>query len=226
MCYDERWHWKTCVHEAAHAVIAALGGAGVYEIAVAPLGSEGMEGDNFKYDNAPNHLLLGYCRTSNVGIEIGFSRWDSDEHFYRVDRPAFSRFMRDAFPRRMRDEIRRQLRAQVCLLLAGPIAEEILWYPDCTGTVPCEPADMDYPNDDFNKAMRTAELLSGRSEGWRLMDLTEAKLREESVWQSVLTLARQLSEKGILNDDIPLPDALGLDWPPPRPRRRSSGLDL
>ena len=30
------------------------------------------------------------------------------------------------------------------------------------------------------------------------MDLTEAKLREEAVWQSVLSLAQLLSEKGFL----------------------------
>ena len=51
------------------------------------------------------------------------------------------------------------------------------------------------------------------------MDLTEAKLREEGVWESVLTVARLLSEKGKLSyDEIPLPNALGPNWPPPRPQ--------
>ena len=45
MFYDEEERWVACVHEAAHAVIAALGAAGVYEIAVAPVPAsrEGQE---------------------------------------------------------------------------------------------------------------------------------------------------------------------------------------
>jgi hypothetical protein len=223
MFNDEEERWRNCVHEAAHAVIASLGGACVYEIAVAPVGFDEWEGDYCKYDSAPSHLRrLGYCRTSRINLEICFSRWDEKECFYRVSRRDFSRYMRESYSRRWRDEYRRQLRAKVCTLLAGPIAEEILDYPDEPGLLPYEPANMESPNDDFNKAMRTAELLSGRGEGWRLMELTEAKLREEAVWQSVLTLARLLSEKGILYDEFPLPDALGPKWPPPRPRRKQA----
>ena len=224
MFYDEEERWVACVHEAAHAVIASLGGAGVYEIAVAPVGSGEWDGDYDENDKSVSHLVReGYCRTSGVGMEIGFSRWDSDENLYRVDQQGFSRHLREHFSRRARDEFRRQLRAQVCTQLAGPIAEEILWNPDEPGVVPLDPAEMESPNDDFNKAMRTAELLSGRKEGWRLMDLTEAKLREEAVWESVLTVARLLSEKGKLSyDEIPLPDALGSKWPPPRPRRKQA----
>ena len=219
MFYDEEERWVACVHEAAHAVIASLGGAGVYEIAVASVGSGAWDGDYDEYEKSVSHLVRrGYCQTSNVGVEIGFSRWDSEENLYRVRRPEFSRHLREHFSRRARDEFRRQLRAQVCTQLAGPIAEEILWYPDEPGVVPLDPAEMESPNDDFNKAMRTAELLSGRKEGWRLMDLTEAKLREEAVWESVLTVARLLSEKGVLDDEIPLPDALGSKWPPPQSR--------
>lgn len=48
--YDEEGRWRICVHEAAHAVIAALGGAWVYEIAVAPLGCDTWAGDYCKYD--------------------------------------------------------------------------------------------------------------------------------------------------------------------------------
>ena len=221
MFKDEKQRWVACVHEAAHAVIASLGGAGVYEIAVASVGSDQWDGDYDEYDKSVSHLVrAGYCKTSGVGLEVGFSRWDSNENLYRVRRHEFSRFMRDSYPRKLRDEFRRQLRAQVCSLLAGPIAEQILWYPDDPGSVPLDPADIQSPNDDFNKAMRTAELLSGRREGWRLMDLTEAKLREEAVWQSVLNLAQLLSEKGFLDDEIPLPNPLGPNWPPPRPRRK------
>lgn len=224
MFYNEKQRWVACVHEAAHAVIASLGGAGVHEIAVASVGSGQWDGDYDEYDKSVSHLVrAGYCRMSGVGVEICFSRWDSNENLYRVDRRAFSKFMRDSHPRKLRDELRRQLRAQVCSLLAGPISEEILWYPDDPGSVPLDPADIQSPNDDFNKAMRTAELLSGRKEGWRLMDLTEAKLREEAVWDSVLTLARLLAEKGKLSyEEIPLPDVLGLDWPPSRPRGKQA----
>ena len=101
MFYDEEERWVACVHEAAHAVIASLGGAGVYEIAVASVGSGEWDGDYDEYDKSVSHLVRrGYCRTSNVGVEVGFSRWDSDENLYRVDRQGFSRFMREHFSRR------------------------------------------------------------------------------------------------------------------------------
>ena len=222
MFYDEKERWVACVHEAAHAVIASLGGVDVYEIAVGSAASGECDGDYGDQDKSVGHPgRAGYCKISNMRLGDGFSWWDSHESLYQVDRREFSRFMRDNFSRKMRDAIRRELRAQVCLYLAGPIAEEILWNPDEPGVVPLDPADMQNPNDDFNQAMRTAELLSGRMEGWRLMDLTEAKLREEAVWQSVLSLAQLLSEKGFLDDEIPLPNELGPDWPPPRPRRKS-----
>ena len=221
MFYDEKERWVACVHEAAHAVIASLGGVDVYEIAVGSVASDECDGDYGDQDKSVGHPgRAGYCKMSNMRLADSFSWWDSHESLYQVDRREFSRFMRDNFSRKMRDAFRRELRAQVCLYLAGPIAEEILWNPDEPGVVPLDPADMQNPNDDFNQAMRTAELLSGRMEGWRLMDLTEAKLREEAVWQSVLSLAQLLSEKGFLDEEIPLPNALGPDWPPPRPRRK------
>lgn len=45
MFYDEKKRGGACVHDATHAVIAALGAAGVYEIAVAPVPAsrEGQE---------------------------------------------------------------------------------------------------------------------------------------------------------------------------------------
>ena len=221
MFNDEKERWVACVHEAAHAVIASLGGVEVYEIAVGSVESGECDGDYGDQDKSVGHPgRAGYCKMSDMRLADGFSWWDSHECLYQVDRREFSRFMRDNFSRKMRDAFRRQLRAQVCLYLAGPIAEEILWCPDEPGEVPLEPADMQNPNDDFNQAMGIAELLSGRMEGWRLMDLTEAKLREEAVWQSVLTLAQLLSEEGFLDDEIPLPNELGPDWPPPRPRRK------
>ena len=85
MFYDEKERWVACVHEAAHAVIASLGGACVYEIAVASVGSGKWEGDYEDHDKSVSHLVrAGYCRSSNVGVEVGFSRWDSDENLYRV----------------------------------------------------------------------------------------------------------------------------------------------
>ena len=63
MFYDEKKRWVACVHEAAHAVIASLGGACVYEIAVAPVGSGEWEGDYDEYDKSVSHLVrAGYCR--------------------------------------------------------------------------------------------------------------------------------------------------------------------
>ena len=57
MFYDEEERWVACVHEAAHAVIASLGGAGVYEIAVASVGSGEWDGDYDEYDKSVSHLV-------------------------------------------------------------------------------------------------------------------------------------------------------------------------
>ena len=97
----------------------------------------------------------------------------------------------------------RQLRAQsLHPAPLVPVAEEILWNPDEPGVVPLDPAEMESPDDDFNKAMRTAELLSGRREGWRLMHLTSRNCAKGRCG-SVLTVARFV-RKGVLDDEIPL----------------------
>ena len=221
MFNDEEARWAVCVHEAAHAVVASLGSKKVYEIAVAPVKSGEWDRDYDEYDKKRCFAhRAGYCNTPDVYVDSEFLWWDSYECIYRVKRHKFLKHVRDRVPQWNKENYLRQLRAQICMYLAGPIAEVILLYPDTPGKVPIEPLNIRSPNDDFVKAIGIANLISGEMEFWRLMDLTEAKLREEAVWQSVLTLAQLLSEEGVLDDKIPLPNALGPDWPPPRPRRK------
>ena len=86
MFYDEEERWVACVHEAAHAVIASLGGAGVYEIAVASVGSGEWDGDYDEYDKIrkPSCTEQAIAKRPMLAWRSGFSRWDSDENLYRV----------------------------------------------------------------------------------------------------------------------------------------------
>ena len=224
MFKDEEERWAVCVHEAAHAVIASLGDKYVNEIAVAPVGSGEWERDYNENDKALCRAArVGYCNTPDAEVNSDFLWWDGYQCKYQVKRHKFLKHVRDHISQWYQEHYLRELRAQVCMYLAGPISEVILLYPDTPGKVPIEPLNMQSPNDDFMRAMGIAELISGEMEFWRLMDLTEAKLREDAVWQSVLTLARLLSEKGVLSKyEIPLPNPLGPNWPPPRPRRRKA----
>jgi hypothetical protein len=222
MFNDEEARWAVCVHEAAHAVVASLGDKYVYEIAVAPVGSGEWDRDYDEYDKKRCFAhRAGYCNTPDVDVDSEFLWWDRYQCIYQVKRHKFQKHVRDHIPQWSQAHYLRELRAQVCMLLAGPISDVILLYPDTPGKVPIEPLNFRSPNDDFVKAMGIAKLMSGEMEFWRLMGLTESKLREDTVWQSVLTLARLLSEKGVLSKyEIPLPNPLGPDWPPPRPRRK------
>ena len=117
MFYDEEERWAVCVHEAAHAVVASLGGKDVYEIAVAPVGSGEWDRDYDEYDkmrkSCPSCRLLPHVRCwcgvpiSHGGTVTNASIGSSGTNFPGI--------VRDHFPRCARDEFLRQLRAQVCI---------------------------------------------------------------------------------------------------------------
>ena len=206
----------TCVHEAAHAVMFALGGVSVYRVAVAPVGStdwtvQGRKGGTYSD-------LRGVCQASDSGAEM-FLHYTPDE--YGADRAGFRKYlalvgeaMRGRVrPEAMRRETYRRIRAHVCATLAGNAAEDLLQgedpWPrehDCGGRP-----------DDAAIAEMLAWLLPYRREVDRLHDLTAETLRRPEVWARVLALADELDAAGDLDDDRldrHLPQPLR-NWPRP-----------
>lgn len=209
-----RLHRRTvCVHEAAHAVIYALGGAFVYSVAVAAEGSTGWTTTSRKGRELSE--LLGVCSAADSPA-AWFMRWDETEAAVSVDRVAFRETLRqiDAAHRGAARETRRQLRAHLCALLAGPVAEALHHEPD-------EAPDIGWPGDsgeldDLAKAEAHSWLLYPRGEFDRLLSVTEETLRRPDVWALVLALADRLEEAGTLEGEaldalLPLPVP---DWPP------------
>ena len=205
----------TCVHEAAHAVVYALGGASVYRVAVAPVGSTDWTVQGRKGGTLRN--LVGVCRASDLGLANMYLHYTPGE--YGADRAGFRRDLAQmsGVYEAMRRETYRQIRAHVCAVLAGNAAEDILRgedpYPhetDCYGDRP----------DDAAIAEMLAWLLPRRRELDRLHELTVETLRQPDVWARVLALADELEAAGDLDDDRldqHLPPPLR-NWPSSPPR--------
>ena len=110
-----------CIHEAAHAVVHALGGASIYSLAVAPEGST-----NWTYEHRKGGIstdLYGACAISDIFTP--WLQWSEDELGYQIDKDALKLISNFYRTKGLLAEHRRQIRAHVCGLLAGPLADEI-----------------------------------------------------------------------------------------------------
>jgi len=112
----------TCIHEAAHAVVFALGGVFVYSVEVAPEGAESWSSISRKGTHQDD--LWGSCATSDVPGGL-WLRWDNEEGCYTFDKGGFREF-RKLLPRKAKALQTRAIRAFGCGFLAGPMAEMIL----------------------------------------------------------------------------------------------------
>jgi len=82
---------KTCVHEAAHAVIYAIGGAYITELAVRPVGDEPWQHTNSR----------GRARTGINGICCGnfdhfagrYMRWNDQKGYMVVDNKGYDKYI-------------------------------------------------------------------------------------------------------------------------------------
>ena len=203
---DQRY--STCVHEAAHAIVALFGGEFVEEIAVLP---EGATPKNvFRGRQHDTHGAKGVCRV-HFAIEIALfviRKWDDEESRYIVD-PAARGDIRDYYEqcglKHKRNKWQR-IRAALCCHLAGPIADLI---QDGEKVEPDEP-DYEFDGEferaaDICKALAIAEALPGGfnrefDSAWKQ---TVTLLKDPDVWSHVVRLADELKHRG----------EIGYSWP-------------
>lgn len=211
---DQRW--RTCVHEAAHAVVHALGGAYVYGIAVAPVGACDWQTSSRKGGILVD--LWGVCHVSDCRAALCLE-WDEAEGCMIANRGRWRDLIKflecQSGGRAASRELRRQLRAWCAGTLAGPVAEAVL-----SGQQPWIESSIDV-QDDAALAEACAWLLPFRSELDGLLAEVHAVLSEPKTWQKVLDVARRVERAGELGDAdlaemLPLPRK---GWPP-APRKR------
>jgi hypothetical protein len=201
-----------CVHEAAHAILHALGGAWVYRVAVAPEGATEWQTTGRKGEALSD--LWGLCSPADCPGQW-FVRWDPDECQVSADRKRFGDLlaMMEANRRGSKREQWRQIRAHVCAVLAGPAAEQMH-----EGEAdPYLDEGEGGAFDDITKAQVYAWLLPWRAEIDHLAAVTVQALRQPEVWALVLRLADELQRVGDLEDEalLPfLPAQAAVDWPP------------
>jgi hypothetical protein len=225
-----------CIHEAGHAVVHAMGGSIVYRVAVAPEGDTGA----WTYRGRKGGVetdLRGICEASDHFMLCMHMGWDEDERYYRPDRRGFEHYMRtiaaaiadypDArrqrSPRAIMAEERRRTRANLCAVVAGPIAEQIYMGEDVYVD---EPDDWDNPAEDIVRAWAIAGLLPFRREFDHAVRVTEAAIREPETWGRVVRLADELERVGEIEDVDPFLPERTPAWPPtPRAWRWTRAAD-
>jgi hypothetical protein len=198
----------TCVHEAGHAVLHALGGAFVYRVAVAPEGATDWTTTARKGQMMTD--LWGVCESSGTLAEM-FIRWVPDDLCMAADRVMFENTLRRLDERTPGSgrEARRQVRAHAVAALAGPAAEAIF-----KGEAPALCEGNWGPNDDVTRAEALCWLLPWRTERDHLEALTVRTLRDPAVWALVLRLADALERTGDLEELREYLPAPVPNWPP------------
>jgi hypothetical protein len=219
----KKHRYEVCIHEAAHAVIYALGGHDVYSIEVAPVAVEEWVTQDRKGGQRSD--LWGICRTSDPGV-IWLFHWDKDKAGYVCDKQGYIDYLKSIQsqlgPRatHIARDSRRRLRAWICGSIAGPMADAI-YVGDKTGEIWLEP---EYTlGEDLTVAQAMSRFLPYGNEYDHLANITESVLREPEIWKMVLTLAGELEQTGCLNSDDRA-ETLQQHLPPCRKNWPSSGF--
>lgn len=226
---------EVCIHEAAHAVIDALGGSYVYFLAVAPEGATEWQVRGRKGELCTG--LWGICCSSDFSTWC--MQWNENEFAYEVDRRAYAKHLRDLeqqinemrrgeglLPKKgIAAEQRRIVRAHICGSMAGPAADAIVKGEGVEDALDYWTADLSDPNDDLCHAEAMARLLPYRGEYDHAVRVTSEALRRPDIWGAVLRLADELERVGHMEDVHPwLPEA-DRRWPP-SPRRNAGRTGL
>jgi hypothetical protein len=199
-----------CVHEAGHAVIAALGRLSVDRVTVAPLGTPLPDPWEwwFRQSRRPS---LGECDGPEAKVEQ-FIRWNYDVGGFEVDRKGFAAEPGQLCPadgamrRKLAAGMRQHARSLLCCALAGPLASAIFTgEADAADILAHADGCMEF--DDYGRACAIASVLPYRAELDHAVEVAERALRRPDIWGRVMRLADELERVGDITDlDGFLPD--------------------
>lgn len=218
-----------CIHEAAHAVIHALGGSFVYLLAVAPEDATSWQVETRKGNL--NTDLWGVCSGSDWWS--WYVRWIDELGEYQADRKGYANHLREMERQinehqrsegrpagRIAAEQRRVARLHVCVSMAGPAADAIVAGQDVEDALDWWGVEWHDEHDDLAVADAIARVLPYRGEYQHAVRVTEEALRRPEIWAAVIRLADELERVGRLENEAldPFLPPADRSWPP-SPRR-------
>lgn len=217
---------QACVHEAAHAVIFALGNQCPWKVCVAPVGS--VEWTHVTDRGRVQTDLWGVCAASDQPISPMLLRWDEAAWRYVFDKKTSEEIWgligatcTAHLLKKTRAEERQRIRAFVLGLMAGPLADLIIGNHLTADEITVWQEPGWEITEDLTRAFGLTEALPFRSEYDDLLNLTLRTLREPEIWAAVVRLADALEIDGVIEDgelEVFLPDARK-DWPRKRDMR-------
>ena len=201
--------YKVCVHEAAHAVIFALGGLFIERLEVAPEGC--INFSTVSRRGLTTTDLWGHCTPIHMLNLFEFVHWNENSDCYIADKAGWKEMLK-LKSRELVSIAKHAVRVLICGYLAGPIADEIQEGEALDhGPAWLEPTGQE--RHDLDKAYGLSQLSVWRNEYGALAALTEQTLRRPNVWAMVVKLACELERVGDMrNFDGFLPDAVA-GWP-------------
>lgn len=184
---------EVCIHEAAHSVIGAMGGANVHAVAVAPVGATHCGPNKWIYEGAEGIVCddaLGVCVATWASYARFSLRWCDTNGV--IEQEKFRQVLKayGEFGRGVAAAARQAVRADVCLYLAGPIADALVAEAEVEVHL-----HEKYAYDTY-KAECLAWCLPFRNEFEHALSVTERALRQPDVWRMVLRLADELEQFG------------------------------
>lgn len=214
---------EVCYHEAAHAVVHALGGGSIFRLAVAPVGTSDWEVENRKGFLVSD--AWGICESSTPPATALMNiHWNDEKSQYIANRKNFSASVKSiaGFLKGYRNDLNRILRAQICGNLAGPIATSIFYGQEaCIDSSPCKYQE----GGDVAVSIALSMLLpqSSTRELCHAQGLVQEILLTPALWTLIENLALELERRGDMGSSEVgpfLPEQLDT-WPSAPPPRKS-----
>lgn len=213
---------EVCFHEAAHAIVHALGGATIHRLAVAPVGATEWTIEGRKHGVLSD--LWGVCQASDLSFHVKMNiRWSEDDEKYIANRKGALDILKliDKSKPGIKDAMNREVRAQMCGFLAGPIATQIFLDED----VDAHDSFCRYTEGgDVAVSLAISNFLPRQAvvEFDHAAKIVEQILLTPEIWAQVSKLAERLEEVGDMNGDEVydyLPESLD-GWPLAPPAKK------